>query len=255
MKRLFIVLTFVSLCATSFGASPRRHGMHQPHPITVSEAPKAVEKTDAEKGEDHLRKICAQGKASLNSRGVASRAFPDQSVVKAIPDDLPRTIIAAEHIWLPKTNRGETPESVVTSVLSKIGRKGSRAFTGEKSKADATGLAQITPSSYHLLRRRYHEAGLNPSFGGGMTDGANVVETIYLHCDAALSILTERQRAALLRSPDLMRQYLIAAYNAGPGKARAALESGSLTRMDNGSLPKETVTHIKKGELYLAVVG
>lgn len=227
--------------------------MPQPQTITVSEAPKAVEKTDAEKGEDHLRKICAQGKSALKNRGVVSRAFPGQSVCTAIPDDLPRTIIAAEHIWIPEKKRGETSTSVVNSVLSKIGRQGSRAYAGDRSRTEATGLAQIQSGSYHLLRRRYHEARLNPSFQAGMTDQTNVVAAIYLHCDAALAILTERQRAALLRSPNLMRRYLVAAYNAGAGKARAALESGSLVRMDERRLPRETLTHLEKGRMYLAV--
>lgn len=252
MKTLIIL---VSLIFSTCSKSAEHPGDLRQRPTGI-DAPATPTRppTDAEKGEAHLRTLCKQSDAVLNSRRVMSASIPNLPLTKVIPEDLPKAIIATEHLWIPKRENKETPEMVVDHILSTIGRKGLGIYARTISSAEAVGFAQFKRTTYHLLRRRYRQADLNPSFQAGMKDEVNAVTAIRLYCDSALLSLSENQRLALLRSPETLRRFMLVAYNAGGNAAKRALESGALSGTTNGTLVKETRAHLKKYEMYRSFV-
>ncbi|NTW15311.1 MAG: lytic transglycosylase domain-containing protein [Candidatus Moranbacteria bacterium] len=261
MKTLIILISLIfSTCSPKSG----HPGNSDRTPIGVDAPPAPTRPpidTDASrKGFIHLRKVQQRAEETLRARNVESRAYPGESLADVYRKHLSGmtvTTTVIEHVGMPNKKRKETPETVIRQVLEKIGREGSRAYATSTSYAGARGNGQLMRSTYLYLRNLYPNARLNPSFQIGASDEVNAAMATMLHYDATLAALTEQQRNDLRRRPELMREYVVAAYN-GSGKAKKALESGNMTRLDRRRLAPSTTGYLKKytmSETHLGAVG
>jgi hypothetical protein len=155
----------------------------------------------------------------LKDRHVYSAAFPGRKVTDVIPKDMLTILLLNEHIDPGEFHSAASAPYLVKKVLTIIGANQEKAYAHTISPAGAFGLVQMIPSTYGLLLSKYPAAGLNPSFGSGMTDAVNAVMAQVLLCDADWQTILEVEYVPT----EKIGPYLAAAYNGGVGRVLSIL--------------------------------
>lgn len=212
--------------------------------------------TDADAGAEYLLEIYARAADVLRAREVMSLAFPDENVADVIAPDILASLPIVEHIDPAKIRR-DGSRAAVQDVLSNIGRTKGRAYEKVRSYAGAKGLWQYMPGTYRGIRKKYPDAQLIPSFTQGMSNQVNATMAVILLMDESFSGVKKSQREILRQSPEALRNYLAAAYNAGFPKAASALRIDKKNIfLEEGNLPGQTRGYLKKfKKVYPEVIG
>lgn len=178
---------------------------------------------------------------TLKKRGVRSRAFPGRDITEVVPREIIHVLLINEHIDPGEFRSADLAEPLARRVLAVVATNAEKAYAYSISKAGARGLVQMIGSTYHLLLRKYPEAGLTSDFAAGMGDPVNAVMAQVLLCDSDWGVIQPRHEIG----PERVGPYLAAAYNGGVGRVMSLLSSEQeewMAKPDLGRRPAVTVT-------------
>lgn len=163
-------------------------------------------------GMEYLRLQERRSYNHLHSHDVRSRVTPDQTVVENIPRSMVLRLMITEHID-PARMKYVGIEQCIHEVLITVAANREKAYAYARSSAGALGISQFIESSYHMVRKNYPAAPLEPHFDTGMRDLRNAVMASVLHMDLQLAHLPADYLKRFTDSSYHLAAYLAAGYN------------------------------------------
>ncbi len=217
-------------------------------------------------GYTYLKNLLATAKTELNKIRIKSRIPNAREIAQDVPEDLALMLTLVEQIdpniferksknimaqYKISQEKADVlaAKDMANKALTVVGLNRNVARKYARSNKGASGLFQLMPDTYKALRDKDHypTAGLVEDFGDGSTEHFNASKAALLLLDSDLADARD-QRKRLINNPKEMGKYLSAAYNAGSGAVRKAMEDYGSTwaqKMNN-----ETTVYIRK---FLAV--
>ncbi len=153
---------------------------------------------------------------------VPSNAFPDRTLSKSVPWEIPMALAIIEQ--MDDKAFEELPTVTTEAVFVEYALNRERTFMWTQSSAMAIGPMQFTNGNgngtYSSVVARCPEAKLNPNFDVGARELTNSIKAAI--CLIDLEVAQFPRIAKLFeRSPILAGIYPVAAYNGSPASARA----------------------------------
>ncbi len=200
-----------------------------------------------QEGETYLDTTVQTVMDRLRAEGVRSKAFPDRLLVDVVDPAMMKAIAAIEH--LGERALETNPTHALERFFVLLGGNTGDTFNYARSSAGALGLVQFIPSTYTRLAAR-KEWGLEPSFERAMQSHENALRAQAIYLDVLLTEFSQNVRDTYLVNPELVREYIVAAYNGGSGRVKRAVPSWN--EVFNGEKAREITTTRRKYESAFA---
>lgn len=198
-------------------------------------------------GSQYIGDMVDQAYATLKSRGVLSRAYPDILVsdVSVLKKDYFIKIPITEHSDLGEFTLDPTRTSERVKII--IGVNGAGAYADNCNYAAACGWVQFTPRTYKELAKIYSNAGLIADFEEGAANHLNSMMAAVLLYDYNLAGLMKVHGNKIVDDPKL-EEYLAAGYNGSPARVNTSLKAAIAGGFSDwlGKLLPETKGYLAK---------
>ena len=198
-----------------------------------------------EHGLTYTETIIKKAEQELRKRKVVSRTDSEKLITENIPDDILLTLIVIEHID-PQDFIVNGSTTTMHRVFTTLALNGDETYRYAISRANARGIAQFTPRTYHDIRRKYPAAQLPKDFGKAMDDPVTSIIAMMCLLDDLLS------RAPMPTNHKEVGPYLASAYNGGENRTKSAYLANPKhwSEHKKGLLP-ETVQYVHEYRLIL----
>ena len=175
-------------------------------------------------GKDYLQSMVNGVYQELNDQQIHSWAFPDKTLAQVVDPTVAKSVSVIEHVDHHALE--EDPNRTIERFLITLATNQDKAYAYSKSTADARGLAQFIPTTYKTLVKQRPELGLNPDFIKGMQDTENATKAQVAYLDQLIAAMPGETRALYVEELQRPRiyEYVVAAYNGGPGRVKRAIE-------------------------------
>lgn len=181
-------------------------------------------------GQSYLNGVINQATAQL--KFIQSSAIPGKLLTEAIPPQMIKALIYAEHTDSGTVLSGHAEDALnQLNILFATNEGDAYKYSVSNDGYASRGIAQFVQSTYLSLVQRHPEAGLMADYFAGMADHVNSVKAMYLLLDDYAGDV--RIKGAQGFAQSRVFDYGVASYNAGTTRvAKAVAQYGDNWNQD-----------------------